>query len=111
MSIIGQLRRDVGGEVMADDYTRQLYARDASMYSITPQAVVFPRDADDVAAVVAAARDHAVPVTARGAGTSLAGQTVGPGIVLDLSRHMSRILSLDPEAGVAHVQPGWCRTS
>ncbi|MBB4905340.1 FAD-binding and (Fe-S)-binding domain-containing protein [Actinophytocola algeriensis] len=106
MSIIGQLRRDVGGEVMADDYTRQLYARDASMYSITPQAVVFPRDADDVAAVVAAARDHAVPVTARGAGTSLAGQTVGPGIVLDLSRHMSRILSLDPEAGVAHVQPG-----
>ena len=106
MSVVEQLRRDVGGEVMADDYTRALYARDASMYSITPHAVVFPRDADDVAAAVAAARAHEVPVVPRGAGTSLAGQTVGPGIVLDLSRHLSRILSLDPEAGIAHVQPG-----
>jgi len=100
------LRADVAGEVRFDEYTRQLYARDASMYAITPLGVVFPRDADDVAAAVAAARAHGVPVVPRGAGTSLAGQTVGPGLVLDLSRHLSRIVELDPEAKVARVEPG-----
>lgn len=106
MNVEEQLRRDLVGEARFDDYTRQLYARDASMYSITPLGVVFPRDADDVAAAVAAARDHGVPIVPRGAGTSLAGQTVGPGVVLDLSRHMSRIIELDPEARVARVEPG-----
>ncbi len=101
-----RLRADLSGEVRFDDYTRHLYARDASMYAITPLGVVFPRDTEDVAAAVAAARDHDVPVVARGAGTSLAGQTVGPGIVMDLSRHLSRILELDPEAKLARVQPG-----
>lgn len=106
MNIEEQLRRDVLGEIGFDDYTRQLYARDASMYSITPLGVVFPRDVDDIAATVAAALDHGVPVVPRGAGTSLAGQTVGPGVVLDLSRHMSRILELDPAARTALVEPG-----
>jgi FAD/FMN-containing dehydrogenase/Fe-S oxidoreductase len=101
-----QLRRDLAGEVRTDDYTRQLYARDASMYAITPRVVVLPRDVDDVVAAVAAARDHGVPVVPRGAGTSLAGQTVGPGIVLDLSRHLNRILELDPESRTALVEPG-----
>jgi FAD/FMN-containing dehydrogenase/Fe-S oxidoreductase len=101
-----RLRADVSGEVMFDEYTRRLFARDASMYAITPLGVVFPRDADDVVAAVAAARDHDVPVVPRGAGTSLAGQTVGSGLVLDLSRHLSRIVDLDPEAKVARVQPG-----
>ncbi len=106
MNLEEQLRVDLGGEVRFDDYTRQLYARDASMYAITPLGVVFPRDADDVAATVATARDHGVPVVPRGAGTSLAGQTVGPGLVLDMSRHMSTILELDPEARTALVEPG-----
>ncbi|GAB3451062.1 FAD-binding and (Fe-S)-binding domain-containing protein [Actinophytocola sediminis] len=101
-----RLRTDLAGEVAFDDYTRQLYARDASMYAITPLGVAFPRDADDVAAAVAAARAHDVPVVARGAGTSLAGQTVGPGLVLDLSRHLNRIRVLDGEARVALVEPG-----
>jgi FAD/FMN-containing dehydrogenase/Fe-S oxidoreductase len=101
-----QLRRDLIGEVKFDDYTRQIYARDASMYSITPLGVVFPADVDDVVAAVAAAGDHGVPVVPRGGGTSLAGQTVGPGIVLDMSRHMSQILDLDPESRTALVQPG-----
>jgi FAD/FMN-containing dehydrogenase/Fe-S oxidoreductase len=101
-----RLRHDLSGEVAFDDYTRLLYARDASMYAITPLGVVFPRDADDIAATVAAAREHEVPVVARGAGTSLAGQTVGPGLVLDLSRHLNRIVALDPEARTARVEPG-----
>ncbi|MCX4672706.1 FAD-binding protein [Streptomyces sp. NBC_01381] len=100
------LVKDLDGEVQFDDYTRHLFARDASMYAITPMGVVFPRHADDIAAAVAAAAAHQVPVVPRGAGTSLAGQTVGPGLVLDLSRHMNAIVELDPESGTALVEPG-----
>jgi FAD/FMN-containing dehydrogenase len=101
-----RLRAELGDDVAFDDYTRQLFARDASMYSITPRAVVFPRDADVVATTIALASEFDVPVLARGAGTSLAGQTVGPGIVLDFSRHMNTIRHLDPEARTALVEPG-----
>ena len=76
------------------------------MYSIRPLGVVYPRHADDVAAAVAAAGSLGVPVVPRGAGTSLAGQTVGPGLVLDLSRHLDRIHELDPEARTALVDVG-----
>ncbi len=76
------------------------------MYAIEPVGVVFPRDGDDVAAVVATAADFGVPVLPRGAGTSLAGQTVGHAVVMDLSRHMTKIIEIDPEARRARVQPG-----
>jgi len=75
------------------------------MYAIEPLGVVFPRDAAEVAAVVSTAAEFSVPVLPRGAGTSLAGQTVGRAIVMDFSRHMSRI-ALDAEARTARVQPG-----
>lgn len=101
-----RLRRDLDGEVAFDDYTRHLFSRDASMYSITPRGVVFPRHTADVQATVRVAAEYGVPVLPRGAGTSLAGQTVGPGLVLDFSRHMNRILELDPERRVARVEPG-----
>src|SRR5437879_822047 len=91
-----RLRGDLDGEVRFDDYTRHLFSRDASMYAITPVGVVFPRHADDVAAAVIAAAEHGVPIVPRGAATSLAGQTVGPGLVLDMSRHMSHIVEIDP---------------
>lgn len=100
------LSGDLDGEAQFDDYTRQLFARDASMYAITPLGVVFPRHADDVAAAVAAAAAHQVSVVPRGAGTSLAGQTVGPGLVLDLSRHMNRVVELDAGSGTALVEAG-----
>jgi len=100
------LRRVVGGEVRFDSYTRHLFSRDASMYAIQPIGVVFPRDAADVAAVVATAGEFGVPVLPRGAGTSLAGQTVGQAVVMDLSRHMSRIIEIDAERRLARVQPG-----
>ncbi|MFJ6569683.1 FAD-binding and (Fe-S)-binding domain-containing protein [Streptomyces sp. NPDC091292] len=101
-----RLSRDLDGEVAFDDYTRHLFSRDASMYSITPRGVVFPRHTGDVQATVAAAADHGIPVLPRGAGTSLAGQTVGPGLVLDFSRHMNRIVDLDFEGRTALVEPG-----
>src|SRR6516165_6819225 len=100
------LRRVVGGEVRFDSYTRHLFSRDASMYAIEPIGVVFPRDAADVAAVVTIAGEFGVPVLPRGAGTSLAGQTVGRAIVMDMPRHMTKIKNLDTERKVATVQPG-----
>ena len=100
------LRKVVGGEVRFDAYSRHLFSRDASMYAIEPIGVVFPRDADDVAAVVSTAAEFGVPVLPRGAGTSLAGQTVGHAIVMDLSRHMSKIIEIDAERRVARLQPG-----
>ncbi len=100
------LRRVVGGEVRFDSYTKDLFSRDASMYTIEPIGVVFPRDPANVVAVVTTAAEFGVPVLPRGAGTSLAGQTVGHAIVMDLSRHMNRIVEIDPKRRVARVQPG-----
>jgi FAD/FMN-containing dehydrogenase/Fe-S oxidoreductase len=100
------LAASLDGEVRGDPYTRHLFASDASMYAIQPLVVAFPRHAADVQAAMHVARAHGAPVLARGAGTSLAGQTVGRAVVLDFSRHMRRIVQLDPERRVALVQPG-----
>ena len=101
-----RLAGELDGEVAFDDYSRHLFSRDASMYAIRPLGVVFPRHAGDVAAAVRSAREFAVPVVPRGAGTSLAGQTVGPGLVIDFSRHMDSILAIDPDARTALVEVG-----
>jgi FAD/FMN-containing dehydrogenase/Fe-S oxidoreductase len=100
------LTREIDGEVAFDDYTRHLFSQDASMYAMTPTGVVYPRHAGDVVATVRLAREAGLPVLARGAGTSLVGQTITPGIVMDTSRHMYEITELDPEARTARVQPG-----
>src|SRR5580704_1940663 len=101
-----ELRSAMAGEVRADAYTRHLFSSDASMYSIEPLAVVFPRDAADVAAAAGVCGRRQVPMLPRGAGTSLAGQTVGRAVIIDTSRHMDAIVELDPEARTARVQPG-----
>ncbi|MCF3125406.1 FAD-binding oxidoreductase [Streptomyces arenae] len=100
------LRAAVRGEVDLSVTARALHTMDASNYRRVPDAVVAPRDADDVAAALAVCRERGVPVVARGAGTSIAGQATGVGVVLDLTRHMNRIVSLDPGARTAVVQPG-----
>lgn len=82
------------------------YAYDASNYRVLPRAVAFPSTADDVVAVLRACREAGVPVTARGGGTSMAGNAVGPGVVLDFSRYMNRILDIDVEARTARVEAG-----
>ncbi len=86
--------------------TRALFAYDASLYRVVPQAVARPCDVDELSALLSHARATAVPVTMRGAGTSCAGNAVGPGIVLDTSRHLTAIRAIDPEAGSAQVEPG-----
>jgi FAD/FMN-containing dehydrogenase/Fe-S oxidoreductase len=92
--------------VDASPRRRAEYSSDASNYRVVPRAVVFPRSADDVLAAAAVCRELAVPLTARGGGTSIAGNSVGPGVVLDLSRHLNQVISVDPEARTAVVQPG-----
>ncbi|MGY3202429.1 FAD-linked oxidase C-terminal domain-containing protein [Streptomyces sp. TE5632] len=100
------LRADVRGEVDFGVTARALTTMDASNYRRVPLGVVSPRDADDVAATLAVCGEHGVPVVPRGGGTSIAGQATGTGVVLDLTRHMNRLLSLDPETRTAVVQPG-----
>ncbi|GAA3343015.1 FAD-binding and (Fe-S)-binding domain-containing protein [Amorphoplanes nipponensis] len=95
-----------GLEVRADAGTLGMYASDASLYRIPPLAVVRPRHVDEVAAALAVARATGVPLTSRGAGTSVAGNAVGRGIVLDFSRHLNRVLEIDPQARTAVVEPG-----
>ncbi|MFB6553541.1 FAD-binding and (Fe-S)-binding domain-containing protein [Streptomyces sp. NPDC056405] len=100
------LRTAVRGEVGFDVTSRALTTMDASNYRRVPLGVVAPRDADDVAAVLEVCRARGVPVVARGGGTSIAGQATGTGVVLDFTRHMNRLVSLDREARTAVVQPG-----
>jgi FAD/FMN-containing dehydrogenase/Fe-S oxidoreductase len=92
--------------VDASPRRRAEYSSDASNYRVIPRVVVFPRSADDVLAAAAVCRELAVPLTARGGGTSIAGNSVGPGAVLDLSRHLNQVVSIDPDARTAVVQPG-----
>lgn len=103
---IAELRTRLRGEVDDGARRRAEYSSDASNYRVPPTAVVFPRSDEDVAAVLEVARSHGLPVTARGAGTSVAGNAVGTGLVVDFSRHLNRILDLDPDGRTAVVQPG-----
>jgi FAD/FMN-containing dehydrogenase/Fe-S oxidoreductase len=100
------LRREVSGDVRFDRLSRALYATDASVYQIEPLGVVLPRSHDDVEAVVAIAARHGVPITARGGGTSQAGQSIGAGLVLDTSKYLNRIRHVDVDARTARVEPG-----
>jgi FAD/FMN-containing dehydrogenase/Fe-S oxidoreductase len=99
-------RRGVADVLDATDLTRALYSSDASLYRVVPQAVARPRTVEETAAVLEAARAVGMPVTTRGAGTSCAGNAVGPGLILDTSRHLNTILQIDPDAQTARVEPG-----
>src|ERR687887_956207 len=103
------LRERVRGEVRFDAGSRGAYATDASNYLQPPIGVVLPRDAADVVAAVAACREHGAPVLPRGCGTGLAGQTCNVAVVIDHSKHMRRIVEVDPERRIARVEPGVIR--
>jgi FAD/FMN-containing dehydrogenase len=104
--LVEGLRAAVRGSVDDSSRRRAEYSTDASNYRVVPQVVVFPRDTDDVLAALDVARAAGVPVTSRGGGTSVAGNAIGTGVVIDLSRHVNRVLEIDPEARTARVEPG-----
>jgi FAD/FMN-containing dehydrogenase/Fe-S oxidoreductase len=85
---------------------RAEYSSDASNYRVVPRVVVFPRSTDEITAALSVCRELGVPVVARGAGTSIAGNAISTGVVLDTSRHLNRVLSVDPERRTAVVEPG-----
>ena len=103
------LRAALRGDVRFDAGNRAAYAHDSSNYRQIPIGVVLPRDGADLLAALATCREHGAPVLPRGAGTSLAGQTCNVAVVLDTSRHMHRILEIDPERRSARVEPGVVR--
>ena len=104
-----RLAAELDGSLHFDAMSRKLYATDASVYREIPQAVVFPKNEHDIRKLVAFARRHHTSLIPRTAGTSLAGQVVGPGIVVDVSRHLNRIVEIDATAGRVRVQPGVVR--
>src|ERR1044072_3255570 len=100
------LHRNGVRDVDSTTLTRALYSSDASLYRVVPQVVVRPRTIDELLATVASCREAAVPLTPRGAGTSIAGNAVGTGVVMDLRRHLSAVQSIDTETRTATVEPG-----
>ncbi|MEX0770994.1 MAG: FAD-linked oxidase C-terminal domain-containing protein [Balneolaceae bacterium] len=98
-------------DIHIDSLTRRLYANDASMYEELPRGVSYPGSLEDIRDLVLASIDQGFSITARGGGTSLAGQATGNGVVMDVSRHMTRIQEIDPVRQIAWVQPGVIRDS
>jgi len=105
-SLPQRLRRETTAEVLFDEFSRGLYSTDASIYQIKPLGVVVPKTEEDVLATISIANDTGVSVTMRGGGTSQCGQTVGDGIIVDVSKHLNRLISVDPETRRVVVQPG-----
>ncbi|RKU33639.1 oxidoreductase [Candidatus Poribacteria bacterium] len=101
-----QLSDTLAGEVRFDLYSKALYSTDASLYQIQPIGVVIPKDSQDVVKTVQIASEHNVPILPRGGGTSLAGQSVGKAIVLDMSKYMNALLEVNVAERWARVQPG-----
>ena len=104
--LAAELEKRIEGEVRFDDGSRALYATDASNYRQVPIGVVVPKTIDDVIATVEQCRQFGAPLLARGGGTSLAGQCCNVAVVLDFTKHLNRIIDLDPQAKTARVQPG-----
>ena len=96
----------LAGEVRFDLYSKALYSTDASLYQIQPIGVVIPKDSQDIIKTVQIASEHNVPILPRGGGTSLAGQSVGEAIVLDMSKYMNQLLEVNVAESWARVQPG-----
>ncbi|SNS63768.1 FAD/FMN-containing dehydrogenase [Micrococcales bacterium KH10] len=104
--LVAALRNAVTGEVSDSTLRRAEYSTDASNYRIPPQVVVIPESVDDVIAATQIIREAGVPLTTRGGGTSIAGNSIGPGVVIDFSRHVNKILEINPDERTAVIQPG-----
>ncbi len=100
------LERHISGEVRFDTVSRALYSTDASVYQIEPLGVVVPRGREDVVQAVQIAARHGVSITARGGGTSQAGQAIGPGIQIDTSKYFNRVIEINVAARWAWIEPG-----
>ena len=105
-ALAARLRRETEGEVLFDAFSRGRYSTDASHYQIEPLGVVVARTEQDVRTAMEIAAEEGIPVLPRGGGTSQCGQTIGEALVIDVSKHLNRVLNFDAEAGTASVEPG-----
>jgi FAD/FMN-containing dehydrogenase len=103
---LGDLKQRVRGDLRTDAYSQLLYATDASIYRVPPYGVLIPREPDDLQAAVESAARFGIPILARGAGSSLAGQAVNTALIIDTSRHLDGVLELNVEEHWVRVQPG-----
>ncbi len=101
-----ELRSKIRGDILFDDVSRLIFSTDASLYQIKPLGVVFPRDREDLFQIVATAARHGVPILPRGGGTSLAGQAVSAGLVVDCSKYLNKVLEVNAKNRWARVEPG-----
>ncbi len=108
-ALSGELHAAIRGEVYVDPVSLGIHATDASHYQMMPACVVVPKDEDDVKEAVRIAVAHGMSITARGGGTSLAGQTFGEGMILDCSKYMNNVLEVNADERWARVQPGVVR--
>jgi len=101
-----RLQDAIEGEVLFDAFDRGRYSTDASIYQVEPIGVVIPRTEEDLSKIIAVAADEGVPILPRGAGTSQSGQTVGLALVVDVSKHLNKIVKLDVDSRTVTVEPG-----
>src|SRR5436309_6165677 len=92
--LVDDLKGILKGELLFDELSRALYSTDASIFQVQPLGVVAPRDEEDVRAIVGYAAEHQIPLVPRGAGTGMAGEALGTGLIIDLSRHLRAILDI-----------------
>ncbi len=103
---LNELRKQITGDLRTDEYSRVLYSTDASIYQVMPFGVLIPRTVEDVQAAVELAAKYRVPILPRTSGSSLAGQAVNEALIIDLGRHLDRVLEVNPEEHWVRVQPG-----
>ena len=101
-----EIEKRIAGEVRLDPASRVLFSTDASIYQVEPLGVVFPKEKDDLIAILEICSKNQIPVLPRGSGSSLAGQTVGKALVIDCSRYLNKIEKVNIEERTAWVQPG-----
>ena len=101
-----ELSDQLEGELVWDKIHKMLYATDASVYKMLPLAVAYPKNTKDLQSLIRFASEHKTSLIPRTAGTSLAGQCVGPGIVVDMSKHFTKIMELNKEKKTVRLQPG-----
>ncbi len=108
-NLFTDLDKHIEGDILLDDYSLGMYATDASIYQIKPIAIVLPKTNDDVGLAIKLASENGISILPRGAGTSLAGQTVGESMIIDFSKYMNRIIEINEEEKWVRVQPGMAR--
>src|SRR4051812_18191576 len=104
--LCGLLASQIDGEVRFDAISQALYSTDASVYQILPLGVVIPKTRDDVVRTVNLCRQFGASITARGGGTSQAGQAIGTGVQLDFSKYLRKVIALEPSAKTVRIEPG-----